>query len=225
MRSQWGETVSTIPLAFTGVSLQAINSPFLRPLRHLSIPRNQTHQDPSRYSNFAPILLRRHRTSAQLSDWTDAPILESLGRHGRRTTIQRSRHRLVGYPRCSTTWTVVIGVVKYKSTALSSLGTEHTIILSFSLQENVHSLLLESAFILGRGGRKHDRMLGERGVLDGLPPPVGHAVRRVLPRGAAGERRDLGPGGRRSIRRLSEDACDHTWVRDIVDCGFRPPCS
>lgn len=30
---------------------------------------------------------------------------------------QRSRHCLVGYPRYSTTWAVVIGVVKYKSTA------------------------------------------------------------------------------------------------------------
>ena len=32
---------------------------------------------------------------------------------------QRSRHCLVGYPRCSTTWAVVIGVVKYNSTARS----------------------------------------------------------------------------------------------------------
>ena len=30
---------------------------------------------------------------------------------------QRSKHCLVGYPRCSTTWAVVIGVVEYKSTA------------------------------------------------------------------------------------------------------------
>ena len=30
---------------------------------------------------------------------------------------QRSRHCLVGYPRCSMTWPVVIGVVKYRSTA------------------------------------------------------------------------------------------------------------
>ena len=32
---------------------------------------------------------------------------------------QRSRHCLVGYPRCLTTWAVVIGVVKYSSTARS----------------------------------------------------------------------------------------------------------
>ena len=32
---------------------------------------------------------------------------------------QRSRHCLVGYPRCLTTWAVVIGVVKYRSTARS----------------------------------------------------------------------------------------------------------
>ena len=32
---------------------------------------------------------------------------------------QRSKHCLVGYPRCHTTWAVVIGVVKYSSTARS----------------------------------------------------------------------------------------------------------
>lgn len=30
---------------------------------------------------------------------------------------QRSRHCLVGWPRCSTTWDVVIGVAEYRSTA------------------------------------------------------------------------------------------------------------
>lgn len=30
---------------------------------------------------------------------------------------QRSRHCLVGYPRCLTTWAVVIGVAEYRSTA------------------------------------------------------------------------------------------------------------
>ena len=52
----------------------------------------------------------------------------------------RSRHCLVGYPRCSTTCFVDIDVVKYSSTARSRSSRLNTAtILPLSLQENVRS--------------------------------------------------------------------------------------
>ena len=51
-------------------------------------------------------------------------------------------HCLVGYPRRSTTWAVAIGLVECSFTARRRFpGLGHTIILSFSLQENVRSPL------------------------------------------------------------------------------------
>ena len=75
---------------------------------------------------------------------TESPtVWAAWGRHPRtrdRHATTASGHCLVGYPKCSTTYFVNIGVVKYSSTARSRASRPDTAtILPLSLQENVRS--------------------------------------------------------------------------------------
>ena len=70
-------------------------------------------------------------------------------------------HCLVGYPRRSTTWAVAIGLVECSFTARRRFpGLGHTIILSFSLQENFCTPL-SGCFLAGISGLTGANIVGK----------------------------------------------------------------